>query len=80
MRLIIGGHVIPSDAVQAVGRFRPEGPTRYGARPPYAPPDAPLRATRAEALADVRALRALTDALALAGVTVLARFDVTDGA
>lgn len=46
------GWVIPTDAVTAVGRFRPGGPEGYRARPPWAD-NAPVRATRAEALADI---------------------------
>lgn len=43
------GRVIPSDASVAVGRFLPEGPIGYVAN---RVPNAPLRATRAEAVAD----------------------------
>jgi hypothetical protein len=41
--------VIPADAARAVGRFQPEGPSGYRASNVE---DAPLRATRAEAVAD----------------------------
>jgi hypothetical protein len=41
--------VLGSDAAVAVGRFDPDGPLGYRAR---TAPDAPLRATRAEAVAD----------------------------
>lgn len=43
------GRVLPADATQAIGRFRPEGPLGYRAK---SVTDAPLRATRDEALAD----------------------------
>lgn len=43
------GRVLPADAAQAVGRFRPEGPLGYRAK---SVPDAEVRATREEALAD----------------------------
>jgi hypothetical protein len=43
-----------SDAARAVGRFRPEGPLGYKAS---TMPDAPLRDTREEAVADERAYR-----------------------
>jgi len=46
--------VLGSDAARAVGRFRPEGPLGYRAK---SVPDAPLRATRAEAETDERAFR-----------------------
>lgn len=44
--------ILGSDAARAVGRFRPDGPLGYRAK---SAPDAPLRATRAEAEADERA-------------------------
>ena len=52
MRTPSGRWVIPSDAVRAIGRFRPEGPIGYQAVEPWAV-NAPVRATRAEALADI---------------------------
>lgn len=45
----VGGYVIPADAARAVGRFRPGRPLGYRAADM---PDAPIRATRAEAVAD----------------------------
>ena len=43
--------ILGSDAARAVGRFRPGGPLGYRAA---TAPDAPLRATRAEAESDER--------------------------
>jgi hypothetical protein len=48
--------VLGSDASRAVGRFSPDGPTGYRAS---TAPDAPLRETRAEAVADEWAYRML---------------------
>lgn len=46
--------VLGSDAARAVGRFNPDGPLGYRAA---TAPDAPLRATRAEAEEDERRWR-----------------------
>lgn len=51
--------VFGSDAAIAVGKFKPGGPDGYRAK---SAPDAPLRATRAEAEADERAYWAARDA------------------
>lgn len=50
--------VIGSDAARAVGRFNPKGPDGYRAA---SMPDAPLRATRAEAVNDETAYLAACD-------------------
>jgi hypothetical protein len=49
-----GCHNLGSDAARAVGIFNPDGPTGYRAK---SMPYAPLRATRAEAVADEAAWR-----------------------
>jgi len=43
---------IPTDAVRAIGRFNHDGPTGFQAVEPWAK-NAPVRATRDEAMADV---------------------------
>lgn len=50
-------YIIPTDAVTAVGRFNPDGPTGYRARGTYVK-EAPVRATRDEAIADIREAKA----------------------
>lgn len=51
-RRVVNGWVIPSDAVRAVDRFNPDGPTGYRAVEPWAV-DAPIRATRDDARRDI---------------------------
>jgi hypothetical protein len=47
----VSDRILGSDAARAVGRFRTDGPLGYRAK---SAPDAPLRATRAEAEQDER--------------------------
>ena len=53
--MLVNGWIIGSDWARAVGRFNPEGPDGYRAA---TMPDAPLRETRDEAVADELQYRA----------------------